>query len=368
MGDVHTYWSLCFPWRVMEQFLTQGGRWNLSQREIGISPAGKDFMVRNKPYHTLNELRNAVIGNGGTYASRVEFGPIHPGPERQETRSEDMPLMVEFRCDVDVSDYAATNHIYGMSVHDCNHFSTQPACELCWTTRLEPSRKVLDYLLREILGAEHILWVFSGKKGYHAIVLDRDLSSRVYPDKTRDVLMKELVNPTDPEILDHVYDKILWPIFQAHYLTPETRVKGTPVRAFFDGVKKKDIQLRNNMVDFFAEVKYEEFRDDDYKMNLYYRRVMRALYWPRLDEEITIKSQHLLKLPFSPHDGTGCVSTPLINPDEFRPEDALKISDVCNNPQLLDPYVEHVASLMRRAFEDADDASVVSAGVKRVKK
>lgn len=353
------YWDQHFPWKSICRFLCQGNPDLFKQREIAIRKPS--YFQRNKPFETLEQLKDKVLGNGQKNdlpAERIEFGPLFPGTDRADSRLDDMPLRVEFRFDVDVKDYSCDDHLYGKGCLECSHFAYSPACKECWETRLEPSRKVLEYLLKEILGAKHILWVFSGKKGYHGIVLDREISSSFYPNTVRENIVNRLIDPKDEKMLNHIYNEILWPIFKEQYLDNEHVGRKRPMGVFFDGIDRKG-RFFDTIPEIFNYIKKCVFEGDAFKMRQYYRRVMRALYWPRLDAKISSDVQHLLKIPFSIHDGTKKISTPILDTENFRPEDALTLEEVCQNPEKLEPYVKHFEELMDRAYaeEEEEDSS-----------
>ena len=341
------YWERIFPWKQICRFLSQGDIARLRNREIAIRH--KKYFLRNKCYETIYDIKSTAITDTGDVALRMEFGAIFPGEDRADSRSETMPLFVELRFDIDVQDYSPDNYIYGPGCLNCTHPSRAPACKECWQTKLEPSRKVLAYLLKELLGIEYVLWVFSGKKGYHGIVLDRNVSSVFYSAKARKNIISRLINPKNEAVLDHIYDKILWPLFQEQYLNVPFNIARRPLNAFYCGLERSIVPAADTKV-IFNHIKKKIYDGDNDKMKQHYRKVMRAIYWPRLDIDISRKVDHLLKIPFSIHDGTKNISTPLIDPDNFIPENALTLDAVCENPKLLDPYFKHFRRLMDSAY------------------
>lgn len=376
MENERTYWSQHFPWKSITRFLCQGGSATLERREIAIRKPS--FFQRNVAFKSLEDLKKSVIGNRprDDPAERLEFGPIFPGTERKNSRQEkDISLAVEFRFDVDVKDYSNEDKMYGKGCLTCTHFSNAPACEECWKNRLEPSRKVLEYLLTEMLGAQHILWVFSGKKGYHGIVLDKNISSKFLPNETRKNIVDRLIDPKDERMLAHIYGKILWPIFKQQYLDVDVYVNNNPIEVFYGNVRRP-LNILIAPKDIFDYIKKDVFGGDDFKMRQHYRKVMRTLYWPRLDAIVSANAQHLLKIPFSIHDETKNISTPILDTENFMPENALTLEDVCQDPRKLEPYVKYFEELMNRAYskgdessssDDDDDVNIITCSGKRKK-
>jgi len=351
--DLLSYWTKIFPFATLDLLLTMGNTVDFNKREIATTfskqqegqKGPKTFMQRNKAFESFDKLMEYIKSqaNDGWSMTRMEFGPVFPTTDRKESRGEDMPRRVELRFDVDITDWNSFNEFYGVECFVCDHFDHSFACKECWTTRLEPSRKVLAYLLEEMYGVEHVLWVFSGKKGYHGIVLDKEY--RVIMSKeTREFMFNQLVNPSDPKIHDHVYINILWPIFKEQYLSDSKRQ--IPVKILKQGLKEHRY-IPSGQKEAMKYICENIFRKDPKKIEQYYRGMMRTMYWPRLDAPVS-NDNHLLKIPFSVHDGTKNISTPILDPDTFLPENALKLSDVSKDT--LQPYKYHCNALFKKAF------------------
>lgn len=359
--ETRRYWQEIFPWEPIVRFLGQGDREQLGRREVGIkfvtvtNGHHKEIMVRNKAYLDESSLKDAVVRNAEQRpAERVEFGPMFPGVDRKDSRLDDMPLLVELRFDIDVMDYDRDSEVYGPGCFMCNAFR---ACEECWKTRLEPSRQVLEYILKETLGAKHILWVFSGKKGYHGIVLDRCFAGRYMPDTIRKLIVNQVVNPTDEKVLSHIYDNILWPIFTRQYLEKDKfSRRPDPMAAVWLGVQRP-LNHPNTCVTAMRYIREDRYREEPEKWEKHKRGVLRALYWPRIDEEISIKCQHLLKIPFSIHDGTKKISVPILDPATFKPENAPTLEQICSGEGSLEPYVKHFERLLDAAYDEDEGSS-----------
>jgi len=335
--DNQQYWEEFFPIDMLSRFLTRGGSAAFDRREIAIRTP--KFFERNRVYKDISELHSRFkqLKKQKNGISRLEFGPIFPGGTRVGFKSDNFPRLGELCFDIDITDYNNDHKDYGPSSFECSHIVTAPACGECWKTRLEPGRKVLSYLLDEIFGIKHVLWVFSGKKGYHGIVLDKEYCDKIIKQETREFIISQLTNPTSGRVKDHIFEHILWPIFKTQYRNGKRDI---PFNLVVNNIKV------SNPLPSVQElrIKYIEnvyFQKDKQCIEVYWRSIMKAMYWPRLDRAVFVDNGHLLKIPFSLHDSTQNISTPILRPDTFVPENALKFEDVKRQPTILRGYVDH---------------------------
>jgi DNA primase small subunit len=208
--------------------------------------------------------------------------------------------------------------------------------------------KVVDTALREDFGFEHILWVYSGRRGAHAWVCDP--RARSLPDDRRraiagylDVVrggsqsgkrvnMKRPLHPHMSRSLE-----ILKPFFAQTTLVDQDTFASSeqaerllsllPDKTLNDALRKKwdsspDRSSTNKWADIDALAKTGKsstlnpttLRDAKQDIVLEYT-------YPRLDAEVSKKMIHLLKSPFVIHPGTGRVCVPIDAKmaDEFDP-------------------------------------------------
>jgi DNA primase small subunit len=208
--------------------------------------------------------------------------------------------------------------------------------------------KVVDTALREDFGFEHILWVYSGRRGAHAWVCDP--RARSLPDDRRraiagylDVVrggsqsgkrvnMKRPLHPHMSRSLE-----ILKPFFAQTTLVDQDTFASSeqaerllsllPDKTLNDALRKKwdsspDRSSTNKWADIDALAKTGKsstlnpttLRDAKQDIVLEYT-------YPRLDAEVSKKMIHLLKSPFVIHPGTGRVCVPIDakKADEFDP-------------------------------------------------
>jgi DNA primase small subunit len=267
------------------------------------------------------------------------------------------PISKELVFDIDLTDYD--------DIRSC--CSKANICEKCWTF-VTMALKVVDTALREDFGFEHILWVYSGRRGAHAWVCDP--RARSLPDDRRraiagylDVLRGgsqsgkrvNLKRPLHPHMSRSL--EILKPYFaQTTLVDQDTFVTSEqadrllallPDRTLNDALRKKwesspDRSSTNKWADIDAlaktgkssTLKTSTLRDAKQDIVLEYT-------YPRLDSEVSKKMIHLLKSPFVIHPGTGRVCVP-IDVRKAQQFDPLSVPTVTQLLAEIDAYdAEH---------------------------
>lgn len=262
--------------------------------------------------------------------SRFEIGPVYStNPrDRKTLRGGQMkPVSKELVFDIDLTDYD--------DIRSCCEKAN--ICGKCWAF-VTMAMKVVDTALREDFGFEHILWVYSGRRGAHAWVCDP--RARNLPDDRRraiagylDVLrggtqsgkrvnVKRPLHPHLARSLD-----ILKPHFatttladQATFFSPDQTdrlLSLLPDKSLNDALRRKwssapDRSSSNKWADIDALAKTGKsstlnpstLRDAKQDIVLEYT-------YPRLDSEVSKKMIHLLKSPFVIHPGTGRICVPI---------------------------------------------------------
>ena len=98
--------------------------------------------------------------------SRFEIGPVYTANprDRKSLRKSTAfrPLAKELVFDIDLTDYDEIRTC-------CNKANI---CHKCWSF-ITMAIKVVDAALREDFGFQHVMWVYSGRRGAHAWVSDK---------------------------------------------------------------------------------------------------------------------------------------------------------------------------------------------------
>ena len=334
-----------------------------SNREFCLTLKG-DVFVRYNAYATAEELKRDVKTK---VPGKIDIGPVfsHNPRNRLAYAANFKPVERELVFDIDMTDYD--------DVRTC--CDAAKICPKCWPL-MNCAVKVLDEGLREDFGFEHILWVYSGRRGIHAWVCDeraRKLSDdersavaeyfSVFKGiegggekkKTNLSFAKGVMAKMHPR-LERAYENVLKPFWKKEFL---------PAQKLMESKKHLDIIL--SMIpdenvrsqaefDFKNDKKPKPSIDGDVDLNTWRwqrieKNVEKALktkygwelarclqviifshVYPRLDAEVSKHMNHLLKAPFCVHPKTGRVCVP-IDPskcDEFDPfsSDAPKVRDL----------------------------------------
>lgn len=98
--------------------------------------------------------------------SRFEIGPVYTAkPRDRKTLRKSTafrPMSKEMVFDIDLTDYDEIRTC-------CNKANI---CHKCWSF-VTMAIKVVDAALRQDFGFEHIMWVYSGRRGAHAWISDK---------------------------------------------------------------------------------------------------------------------------------------------------------------------------------------------------
>ena len=289
--------------------------------------------------------------------SRFEIGPVYTtNPAERKTLSNAAafkPLSKELCFDIDLTDYD--------DIRTCCDKTT--ICLRCWQF-ITMAVRVIDVALREDFGFQHIIWIYSGRRGAHAWVCDK--KARMLDDQKRRAIVGYLevlrggsqggkrVNvrrPLHPHLTRSL--NLLRTHFQEDVLrdqdpwdTPERAEKllallpdrnlAEALRRKWDSAPGRSSTLK--WADIDAVAKTGTVKNLDMKQLLEYKQDIVLEYtYPRLDVNVSKKLNHLLKSPFVVHPGTGrvCVPIDVRRLEEFDP---LGVPTVQQLLQEIDTY------------------------------
>lgn len=315
--------------------------------------------------------------------SRFEIGPVYStNPrDRKTLRGGQMkPVSKELVFDIDMTDYD--------DIRTCCQKAN--ICAKCWAF-VTMAIKVMDAALREDFGFEHILWVYSGRRGAHAWVCDP--RARNLPDDRRRAIAGylevlrggsqsgkrvNLKRPLHPHITRSL--EILKNNFAQTTLVDQDTFVSTeqtekllsllPDKSLNEALRRKwdsspDRPSTSKWADIDALAKTGKsstlntatLRDAKQDIVLEYT-------YPRLDAEVSKKMIHLLKSPFVIHPGTGRVCVP-IDPRKAEEFDPLSVPTVMNLLEEIDAYdAKHPAGTTDADLPDVEGSAVNGSDVK----
>lgn len=313
-----------------------------SRREFSFT-IEDDIYIRYQSFRDRQEMMDAIKKR---QPHKIDIGAIFtlPPKEHNTIASENFKTVErELVFDIDMTDYD--------DVRTC--CTGANICVKCWPF-MTMAVKVIDQILRQDFGYEHILWVYSGRRGVHCWVCDQ--SARELPNEARAAVVEYMsVKITDSEnplkkdlpihpLITRAY-QVLEPYFEIHiadsaqgqglledrdsYIRVLNSLPNESIRKeLYDEWQRSQLTGAEKFRQIIAattdkdrgqlvkkkKVSYPEL--ERWRMAL----VLKYCY-PRLDANVSKAQNHLLKSPFCVHPKTGRVCVPIdpANADNFDP-------------------------------------------------
>ncbi|CAK7208704.1 p48 polypeptide of DNA primase [Sporothrix curviconia] len=352
---MRSFYQRLFPWRYLFQWLNHSPTPtnDFAHREFAFT-LQNDAYLRYQAFPTSDLLRKDVLR---LMPSRFEIGPVYTtNPAERKTLSNAAafkPLAKELCFDIDLTDYD--------DIRTCCDKTT--ICIRCWQF-ITMAVRVIDVALREDFGFQHIVWIYSGRRGAHAWVCDKkartlddqkrraivgylevlrggsqggkrvNVRRPLHPHLTRSLsvlrthFQEDVLRDQDPWGTEERAEKLL-------ALLPDRNL-AEALRRKWDAAPGRSSTLK--WADIDAVAKTGSIKGLDLKQLLEYKQDIVLEYtYPRLDVNVSKKLNHLLKSPFVVHPGTGrvCVPIDVRHLEEFDP---LGVPTVQELLQEIDTY------------------------------
>eukprot|EP00038_Savillea_parva_P009708 m.185333 g.185333 ORF g.185333 m.185333 type:complete len:452 (+) comp16414_c0_seq1:127-1482(+) len=356
------YYDRLFPYHKFYRWLSYGkpDAEYFSKREFSFT-LKDDVYIRYRSYASEEEM-TADIKKMNPY--KIDIGAIFSGKPKDHKKikaSEFQPLEKELVFDIDMTDYD--------EIRPC--CSGAAICKRCWPF-MNCAIKVVNAALKEDFGFEHLLWVYSGRRGVHCWVCDQ--RARALSNDSRSAIAEYLsvvtgsdanarrvnlrhpVHPSVDRALDIARD------YFSNWVVEGADKGGLDVLAYKEHQEKllsvigdEDCEeaVKQRWSDEDARTSMErwkaleqELEDQNKKTKGTFppykfraREIMLQYTYPRLDVNVSKQLNHLLKSPFVVHPKTGRVCVPIDVDDleNFNPFDVPTIGDLMNE---LDEYDE----------------------------
>jgi DNA primase small subunit len=352
------FYQRLFPFRPLFQWLNHSPQPqpDFMNREFAFVLPGGAY-IRYQSFATADLFRKQCVQ---MTPERFEIGPqysLNPRDRKQVRKASAFrPVMKELVFDIDMTDYDP--------IRTCCKGAA--ICHKCWQFIIM-AIKVVDTALREDFGFQHILWVYSGRRGAHAWVSDK--RAREMDDTKRKAVANylsvitgneqgkrmSLKRPLHPHIDRSL--KILNPYFQTEVLSDqdpwqsseqaEKLVNLIPDKTLTTALQKKWDSTPNRSSaqkwsDIDSVAQAGNLSTISTKQLVDVKQDIRLEYtYPRLDAEVSKKLNHLLKSPFVIHPGTGRVCVP-IDTRNLESFDPLGVPTVTQLLQEIDSWdAEH---------------------------
>lgn len=346
------YFDHLFPYKEMFRWLSYGNDPESSSaltdknyfrnREFSFT-LEDDIYVRYRSFANKEEFRQAVLQR---CPIKIDIGAVYNAPPTMHNSVNFFPKEKELVFDIDMTDYNNVRYC-------CDEANI---CGLCWPF-MTAAIKVLDAALREDFGFEHLLWVYSGRRGVHCWVCDE--RARHLSNDARSAIVTNLTvalggGQNDAEQLINMHPAIqrAYDILEPYFvqvcvknqglfdrperwlkvleMVPHSELRETLVKKWetseLSGMDRW-IQLKKSVDVWSGKKPTKDAVGKNDKQGIFLKaciaEIIFAHIYPRLDANVSKQLHHLLKSPFVVHPKTGRVCVP-IDPsdcDNFHPTD-----------------------------------------------
>lgn len=347
------YYRRLFPFAQYYRWLNYGGlQKNYFQNREFSFTLKDDIYVRYQSFTNQSELEKEMqkmnpykIDIGAVYSHR-------PNQHNTVKSGSFQALEKELVFDIDMTDYD--------DVRSC--CSAADICSKCWTL-MTIAIRILDRALKDDFGFQHLLWVYSGRRGVHCWVCDeaaRKLSAAARSavaeylslvkggeETVKKVILSDPIHPFISESL-MVVER-----YFTRYALQEQDILGNKetldkVLALLPEDVRKELQ-QDFQNERKPEIRWKLIKDHakrkqaTSKKGYYFdKEIMLQYCYPRLDVNVSKGVNHLLKSPFSVHPKTGRISVPIDfkELEKFDPFAVPTISQICEELDRAKPGEE----------------------------
>ncbi|CAD2218350.1 DNA primase small subunit, putative [Angomonas deanei] len=347
----------------------------LARREFCFTMIG-DIFTRFRSYGSAAELKSDLVKN---FPEKIDVGAVYNiRPNQKQNVIDFQALERELVFDIDMSDYD--------NVRSC--CKGKHICVHCWTW-MSCAAMVLKTLLEEDFGFNYLLPVYSGRRGIHVWVCDRRARQMsndersalvgyltvVTSKSSRSSVVKDLANhkPIHPSIR-HALQDIVDPSFNALFISSSSDnpnniahsaaaasiVYETILTVLKEGRRdalqrfQEHVEYTPNAVLNWSVVLQNLGATESEMQDIVFAAEI-ILMFPRLDEHVSTRRDHLLKLPFCIHPGTGSLCCPLewhelksFDPSSHSPS----LSSILLERDIDSKWKHPMVNLLQRMGED----------------
>ncbi|KAM6924691.1 DNA primase small subunit [Xenentodon cancila] len=362
------YYRRLFPFSQYHRWLNYGGMQKnyFQNREFSFT-LKDDVYVRYQSFSTQTELEMEMqkmnpykIDIGAVYSHR-------PNQHNTVKSGSFQALEKELVFDIDMTDYD--------DVRSC--CSAADICSKCWTL-MTIAIHILDRALREDFGFQHLLWVYSGRRGVHCWVCDEAARKLSAAGRSAVAEYLSLVKGGEETVKKVVLTEPIHPFVQESLTVVERyfvqyALHEQDILGHKESVDKVlalcSSHVRKELQESFQKVKKPEERwklimeqakqSTGKKVWHFEKEIMLQYCYPRLDVNVSKGVNHLLKSPFSVHPKTGRISVPinLRELETFDPFAVPTISLICDELDWLKAKDEEEKSEDPKEKEDEKDAA-----------
>jgi DNA primase small subunit len=331
------YYTCHFPYKELARVLTRNGD-ALCQREFALEG---DFYKRYVVAKDWEDLRRQVIAHPGITSLHV--GPVYSGRvARSADHARSWPARRELVFDIDLfPDYE------WLTLNRADGSTDMEACDRAWPV-CAIGAFLLQYVLEHAFGFREIVCVYSGRRGVHLWVCDNAamgladdargaivgyVRASLTEDKMRATAALRCFAETN-QLLPAVrwaFDELF--VREMGLLDPLEQRLSLVDRLDLSQVEglqglHEDVLDVDSGVAAWARVQLKVRDTGQQWIQAKLDEVVLAYVWPRIDENVSLHRNHLLKACFVAHPKTGRIASPVDQADlfSFRPAAAPRLS------------------------------------------
>ncbi|KAF8893864.1 DNA primase catalytic subunit [Infundibulicybe gibba] len=310
-----------------------------THREFAFTLQG-DVYLRYNSFNAFDELKKQVCQLNPT---RFEIGPVYsarPRDKKTVRPSAFSPLLRELVFDIDMTDYDP--------VRTC--CSGADICKRCWGF-ISAAVRVIDNAVRDQFGFIHLLWVYSGRRGIHLWVSDKEAMELTDDQRKALIGWMSVVHSSKesgkkPNLRGGSKSlplplQVAWETLNTSFvdliLEDQDCFAGEAgsealLEYITDSTVTEDLRRQwandpsrsstTKWIDMKKAIKNSKGTSNVSNLQTYAEDIVLGYMYPRLDLEVSKHRNHLLKAPFCVHPKTGRVCVPLdpTRIEEFDPE------------------------------------------------
>jgi DNA primase small subunit len=349
------YYKRIFPCGPYYRWLNYGGvpKTYFSHREFSFT-LKDDVYVRYLSFADQQEFEKELQKR---CPYKIDIGAVfshRPKDHKTVKPTSFQALEKELVFDIDMTDYD--------DVRSC--CSGADICNKCWPL-MAIAVKIIDRALRDDFGYEHILWVYSGRRGVHCWVCDEGARKLSQNGRSAVAEYLTLIKGGESQV-----KKVVLPPSYMHpsiqraisIIDDEFKAYAIDKQDFLGDEEKRtkvlslipDDELCKDIVEFLGKfsdeklnsnncwqaicehhtlhIKSENSKKDVKKPIRVLDEIKLQYCYPRLDVNVSKGINHLLKSPFCVHPKTGRVCVPMDHEkiDAFQPSSVPTISQLCD--------------------------------------
>ncbi|TFK74602.1 prim-pol domain-containing protein [Pluteus cervinus] len=337
-----TFYNRIYPFQSIFNWLNQGHTptKRFTHREFAFT-LQNDVYLRYNSFATYEDLKKQVCQYN---PSRFEIGPVYslrPRDRKTARPGAMVPLERELVFDIDMTDYD--------SIRTC--CSGADICKRCWGF-IAAAVHVIDDAIRKQFGYNHLLWVYSGRRGIHLWISDKEALELTDDQRKAIVGWLTVVRAEKSEMAKKT--EIHTPLKE---LPPLLKTALEHLKYTFNDLILEDQDPFSSDEGFehllrlitdsgLAARLRDQRKAGSTSKELWLiilkategTRILQAMRediifhytYPRLDAEVSKHRNHLLKAPFCVHPKTGRVCVPIdpIQVDDFDPAEVPTVNQL----------------------------------------